>query len=238
MTTPVDVLIIGAGASGAAVAWSLAETKMHILCLEQGDWMKPSEYPSTARDWEARQFNDFHISPKLAARLPSIGGRSAGLAEPPLSCFFHPRCAFAEARCRAEPQALLDAGSGRSVRCWKYDATGNWPSAAPPGLTRSWAVDGTLVQAVGLRKRFPATRGLAALNLDWPGRLPRLRYRPTYTTAVDHGGCGSRSSGGAGGLSWRSANAGAGGLDLRARCVLLRPRWQGERSQIRTRRAS
>ena len=29
MTTPVDFLIIGAGASGAAVAWSLAETKMH-----------------------------------------------------------------------------------------------------------------------------------------------------------------------------------------------------------------
>ena len=54
MTAPVDVLIIGAGASGAAVAWSLAETKMHILCLEQGDWMKPSEYPSAGRDWEAR----------------------------------------------------------------------------------------------------------------------------------------------------------------------------------------
>ena len=68
MTTPVDVLIIGAGASGAAVAWSLAETKMHILCLEQGDWMKPSEYPSTARDWEARQFNDFHISPNRRKR--------------------------------------------------------------------------------------------------------------------------------------------------------------------------
>ena len=44
----VDVLIIGSGASGAAVAWSLADTKMKILCLEQGDWMKPSEYPSTA----------------------------------------------------------------------------------------------------------------------------------------------------------------------------------------------
>ena len=28
MNKPVDVLIIGAGASGAAVAWSLAETKM------------------------------------------------------------------------------------------------------------------------------------------------------------------------------------------------------------------
>ena len=68
MTTPVDVLIIGAGASGGAVAWSLADTKMHILCLEQGDWMKPSEYPSAGRDWEARQLDDFHYSPNRRAR--------------------------------------------------------------------------------------------------------------------------------------------------------------------------
>ena len=68
MTAPVDVLIIGAGASGAAVAWSLAETKMHILCLEQGDWMKPSEYPSAGRDWEARALGDFHYSPNRRAR--------------------------------------------------------------------------------------------------------------------------------------------------------------------------
>ena len=33
----VDVLIIGAGASGAAAAWSLADTRMRIVCLEQGD---------------------------------------------------------------------------------------------------------------------------------------------------------------------------------------------------------
>jgi choline dehydrogenase-like flavoprotein len=37
MHDKVDVLIIG---SGAAVAWSLAETKMRILCLAQGEWMK------------------------------------------------------------------------------------------------------------------------------------------------------------------------------------------------------
>jgi choline dehydrogenase-like flavoprotein len=59
----VDVLIIGSGASGAAVAWSLAETKMRILCLEQGDWMKQSEFPSNGRDWEARRFADFDIRP-------------------------------------------------------------------------------------------------------------------------------------------------------------------------------
>jgi choline dehydrogenase-like flavoprotein len=64
----VDVLIIGSGASGAAVAWSLAETKMRILCLEQGDWMKPSEYPSTGRDWEARRWGDFDVSPNARRR--------------------------------------------------------------------------------------------------------------------------------------------------------------------------
>jgi len=64
----VDVLIVGAGASGAAVAWSLAETKMHILCLEQGDWIKSSEFPSNGRDWEARRYADFDISPNRRAR--------------------------------------------------------------------------------------------------------------------------------------------------------------------------
>ena len=54
MNETVDVLIIGSGASGAAVAWSLADTRMKILCLEQGDWMKQADYPSNGRDWEAR----------------------------------------------------------------------------------------------------------------------------------------------------------------------------------------
>jgi choline dehydrogenase-like flavoprotein len=66
--TAVDVLIIGAGASGAAMAWSLADTRMKILCLEQGDWMNPAGYPSTGRDWETRQFGDFNFSPNTRGR--------------------------------------------------------------------------------------------------------------------------------------------------------------------------
>ena len=66
---PVDVLIIGAGASGAAVAWSLADTRMHIVCLEQGDWMNPAEYPSSGRDWESRAFGDMAISPNRRGRV-------------------------------------------------------------------------------------------------------------------------------------------------------------------------
>ncbi len=65
---PVDVLIVGAGASGAAMAWSLADTHMNILCLEQGDWMDPAAYPSTTQDWELRRFGDFGLSPNSRGR--------------------------------------------------------------------------------------------------------------------------------------------------------------------------
>ncbi len=65
---PVDVLIIGAGASGAALAWSLADTRMNILCLEQGGWMDPEKYPGTSSDWEARQLGDFAFSPNVRGR--------------------------------------------------------------------------------------------------------------------------------------------------------------------------
>ena len=67
MNDIVDVLIIGAGASGAVVAWSLAGTKMRILCLEQGDWVRPTDYPANGRDWEARLWSDFAIHPNQRA---------------------------------------------------------------------------------------------------------------------------------------------------------------------------
>ncbi len=64
----VDVLIVGAGASGAAFAWSLSDTRMNILCLEQGDWMDPAEYPGMQMDWETHQFGDFGLSPNARGR--------------------------------------------------------------------------------------------------------------------------------------------------------------------------
>ena len=64
----VDVLIIGAGAAGAALAWSLAETRMRIVCLEQGDWMNPSDYPTTRDDWEMERFGAFGLSPNGRGR--------------------------------------------------------------------------------------------------------------------------------------------------------------------------
>jgi len=71
MTDKVDVLIIGAGASAAAFAWSLADTKMRILCLEQGDWVDHTKYPSTGMDWESgKGFGSNPNMRKAAADYP------------------------------------------------------------------------------------------------------------------------------------------------------------------------
>ena len=49
-----DVLIIGAGASGGAVAWRLAQDGFDVVCLEQGRWQRPEDYPTTRNDWELK----------------------------------------------------------------------------------------------------------------------------------------------------------------------------------------
>ncbi len=61
----VDVLVIGAGASGGAFAWSLAEAGINVMCLEQGGWMDPSAYPSTHDDWEIHKQTDFNPNPNF-----------------------------------------------------------------------------------------------------------------------------------------------------------------------------
>lgn len=66
---PVDILIIGSGASGGAFAWSMADTRLRILCLEQGDWMDPARYRSTSRDGELRQMGEFSFNPNVRGRV-------------------------------------------------------------------------------------------------------------------------------------------------------------------------
>ncbi|KAA5605205.1 GMC family oxidoreductase [Roseospira marina] len=50
---PVDVVIVGSGASGAAAAWSLSRAPaLRVVCLEQGEAPDPARYPTTRPDWE------------------------------------------------------------------------------------------------------------------------------------------------------------------------------------------
>lgn len=60
-----DVVIVGAGASGAAVAWSLASAGFKIVCLEQGGWVNPQALPHYQQDWELRRLTDFNADPNV-----------------------------------------------------------------------------------------------------------------------------------------------------------------------------
>ena len=62
---PADVLIIGAGASGGVVAKRLAEEGYRVVCLEQGEWHRPDEYPGVRDDWELASRKQWATSPNI-----------------------------------------------------------------------------------------------------------------------------------------------------------------------------
>ena len=49
---PVDVLVIGSGASGAIASMVLGQAGLKVVCLEQGGWTTPEDHPHFSRDWE------------------------------------------------------------------------------------------------------------------------------------------------------------------------------------------
>jgi choline dehydrogenase-like flavoprotein len=68
MTGVVDVVIVGAGAAGAAVAWRLSELpQLRVVCLEQGEFVDPQKYPSTTPFWEHAKTSTHHPSPNVRA---------------------------------------------------------------------------------------------------------------------------------------------------------------------------
>jgi len=50
----VDVVVIGAGAAGAALTWRLASRGARVVCLEQGDWHRPSQFASARMTFEVQ----------------------------------------------------------------------------------------------------------------------------------------------------------------------------------------
>ncbi len=60
-----DVVIVGAGASGAAAAWRLARAGLKVTCLEQGDWVRYDDVPSLRTDWEVARQTTHHPNPNV-----------------------------------------------------------------------------------------------------------------------------------------------------------------------------
>ena len=61
----VDVLVIGAGPSGAAFTWRLSEAGIDVLCMEQGDWPDKAAYPQLFDDHEVRRQSEWHPDPNV-----------------------------------------------------------------------------------------------------------------------------------------------------------------------------
>src|SRR5918912_1052850 len=62
------VLIVGAGASRAAGASSLAAAGLTVTCLEQGGWIRPEDMPHHHLDWELHRLTDFNADPNVRRR--------------------------------------------------------------------------------------------------------------------------------------------------------------------------
>ena len=69
MSLHYDIVIVGAGASGAAAAWNLSKKFKRIACLEQGDWVKAETYPSNFNDWEIQKTSNFSPFPNVRKQL-------------------------------------------------------------------------------------------------------------------------------------------------------------------------
>lgn len=61
----VDILIVGAGASGAAAAWNLSKSGYKIVCLEQGPILNSKSYSFNQSKWEKLKQKEFNVNPNI-----------------------------------------------------------------------------------------------------------------------------------------------------------------------------
>ncbi|MCP5001525.1 MAG: GMC family oxidoreductase [Hyphomicrobiales bacterium] len=153
---PVDVLIIGAGAAGAAIAWSLVETRMRILCLEQGPHVHDKDYPSRNQDYELSRYGDFSCDPNVRKLPQDYPINSADSEITPVN---------------------FNAVGGSTV-----NFLGHWPRMHPSdfrarsldGVADDWPVDyATLAPFYDMNDRITGVSGLGG-NPAYPDYKPPL----------------------------------------------------------------
>jgi len=75
----VDVVVIGSGAAGAALTWRLASLGAAVICLEQGDWLRPYDFASQRQEFEVSLRRGSHtFSPNDRRRREDYPVTTAG----------------------------------------------------------------------------------------------------------------------------------------------------------------
>ena len=59
------MLIVGAGVAGSVAALRLARAGFGVVCLEQGGWTDPSEFPGSRPEWELLSSRQWHPNPNV-----------------------------------------------------------------------------------------------------------------------------------------------------------------------------
>ena len=83
-----DVLVIGAGASGGALAWSLASRGASVICLEQGDVGRPGRDAQVTPRLGGSRSPRLEREPRRCAAARSTTPVT-NLGENPVDCFFY-----------------------------------------------------------------------------------------------------------------------------------------------------
>lgn len=73
-----------------------------------------------------------HADPRRAAEEPPVRGETSSMLDPPSGCVFHPRCRFAEARCKAEKPRMRHVDRSE-VACVRADELDLATRASPGG---------------------------------------------------------------------------------------------------------
>lgn len=75
----VNVLVVGAGAAGAAFTWRLASKGVAVTCLEQGEWQGPESSLTALENWESKRLRERSPNPNIrrnAADYPILDDTS------------------------------------------------------------------------------------------------------------------------------------------------------------------
>lgn len=65
-----DVVVVGAGPSGSVVTHTLASQGLKVVCLEQGDWVNPTDFPGNNPQWELQIQHQWAHDPNVR-KVPS-----------------------------------------------------------------------------------------------------------------------------------------------------------------------